>query len=64
MVGWVKKGCERLAQNTDMIKKSFEVCGITASHPDKVRNSDFYKKYMQAALLDLEEGDEEDPFDL
>ena len=42
----------------------FNIKSLSASHPDKIRNSDFYKKCMQAALLDLEEGDEEDPFDL
>ena len=63
MVDWVKTAYDRLAENTNIVRNSFEVCGITASHPNKVRNSDFHKKCMEAALLDLEEGEEEDPFD-
>ena len=49
-----------------MVKSSFEVCGISSSDPQKVRNDKFYKECMEKALGDLSDEDldesEEDPF--
>ena len=65
MVDWVKAAYENLSSNVTMVRKSFEVCGITTSDPQKVRSNDFYQKCMGNALASLEEeSDDEDPFDL
>ena len=49
-----------------MAKSSFEVCGISSSDPQKVRNGKFYKECMEKALGDLNDEDldesEKDPF--
>ena len=49
-----------------MVKSCFEVCGISSSDPQKVRNDKFYKECMEKALGDLNDKDldesEEDPF--
>ena len=50
MVDWVKEACDYLPRNQEMVKHSFEVCGITVSDNEKVRNADFYKRCMKDAL--------------
>ena len=49
-----------------MVKHSFEVCGITVSDIEKVRNADFYKRSMRDALESLrnEVEEDDDPFTL
>ena len=53
-------------KTSNMVKSSFEVCGISSSDPQKVRNGKFYKECMEKALGDLNNEDlgesEEDPF--
>ena len=38
-----KEGFDYLIQDQEMVKKSFQVCGISSSDPDKVRNGVFFK---------------------
>ena len=68
MIDWVKKGYDSLVQDQGMVKKSFEVCGISSTDTGKVRNGDFFKQCMEKALRNLEadEGNDigEDPFEL
>ena len=50
-----------------MVKHSFEVCGITVSDTEKVRNADFCKRCMKDVLESIgNEVEEEDdnPFTL
>ena len=42
MMGWVKEGYDSLAQDQQIVKKSFEVCGISSMDTGKVRNGDFF----------------------
>ena len=66
MLNWVKEGFDYLLERQEMVKSSFEVCGISSSDPQKVRNGKFYKECMEKALGDLKDEDldenEEDPF--
>ena len=67
MVDWVKEAFDYLTRNQEMVKDSFEVCGITVSDTEKVRNADFYKRYMNDALESLGnevEEEDDDPFTL
>ena len=66
MVDWVKEAFDYLTRNLEMVKHSFEVCGITVSDTEKVRNADFYKRSMKDALESLgnEEEEDDDPFTL
>ena len=54
MVDSVKEAFDYLTRNQEMIKHSFEVCGITVSDNEKVQNADFYKRCMKDALESLE----------
>ena len=66
MVDWVKEVFGYLTRNQEMLKPTFEVCGITASDTEKVRNADFYKRCMKDALESLgnEVEEDDDPFTL
>lgn len=46
MINWVKEGYNYLAQNKEMVKRSFEVCGITSSNPERFRSGKFYELCM------------------
>ena len=50
-----------------MVKKSFQVGGISSSYPDKVRNGAIFKQRMEKALHNLEADDaseiDDDPFE-
>ena len=59
MVDWIEEGSDYLAQDKEMVKKSFEVCGITSSDPERVRNGEFFKKCMEKAKESLDAGDDE-----
>ena len=54
MVDWMKEVLNYVTRNQEMVKHSFEVCGITVSDTEKVRNADFYKRCMKDALESLE----------
>ena len=49
-----------------MIQKSFEICGITTTDPERVRSDSFYKSIMAKVREDIQKFDElvnDDPFD-
>ena len=60
MVDWVKKAFDYLTRNEEMVKHSFEICGMTVSDTEKVRNADFCKRCMKDALESLGNEVEED----
>ena len=66
MLDWVKKRFDYFLERQEMVKFSFEVCGINSFDSQKVRNGQFYKECMEKALGDLNDEDldesEEDPF--
>ena len=65
MINWVKEGNNYLAQDKEMVRRSFEVCRITSSDPEKVRSGEFFQKCMgkaQDSLNDDEDDEEDDPF--
>ena len=68
MIDWVKEGHDSLVPDQELVKKSFEVCGISSTDTGKVRNGDFFKQCMEKALQNLEadEGNDidENPFEL
>ena len=68
MIHWVKEEYDSLVQDQEMVKKSFEVCGISSTDTGKVRNGDFFKQCMEKALQNLEvdvgNATDEDPFEL
>ena len=66
MVDWVKEVYKLISSDKDMVMRSFDVCGITASDPAKVRSGSFYEKYMRNAksIIEANELEDEDPFEL
>ena len=66
MVDWVKEAFNYLTRNQEMVKHSFEICGITVSGTEKVRNADCCKRCMKDALESLgnEVEEDDDPFTL
>ena len=65
MINWVKERYDYLAQDKEMMRRSFEVGEITSSDPEKVRSVEFFQNCMEKAqdILNGEEDDEEDdPF--
>ena len=67
MVDWVKEAFDYLTRNQEMVKHSFEVCGITLSGNEKIRNAEFYKQCMKDVLESLGnevEEEDDDPFTL
>lgn len=50
-----------------MIRRGFEVCGVTTTNPERVRNDDFYKSIMAKVQEELSNYDNEllddDPFE-
>ena len=41
IVDWVLEGYNYLLTKKDMIKRGFEVCGVTSTDPELVRNDTF-----------------------
>ena len=66
MVDWVDEACKLISSDKDIVMRSFYVCGITTSHPVKVRSRSFYKKFMRNAknIIEANELENEDPFEL
>ena len=65
MIDWIKEGFYHLVESQEMVKNSFDVCGITLCDPNNVRSASFYQQCMEKALHNLEldhEGIEDDPF--
>ena len=50
MVDWVEKAFNVISTDTDMVKRSFDVCGITTTDKSKVRKGSFYKSCMENAI--------------
>ena len=66
IVDWVLEGYNYLLLKSTMIQKSFEVCGITTTDPERVRSDRFYKSIMEKVREDIQKFDEfvdDDPFD-
>ena len=56
IVNWVHRGHVFLQESKAMIQCSREVCGITTTNPDLVRNDDFLKRIMakaEVAVIEL-----------
>ena len=66
MVDWVEEAYRLISSDKDMLKHSFDVCGITTSDPGKVRSGSFYDKCMKNAksVIEANESEDEDPFEL
>ena len=66
MVDWVEEAYRLISPDKDMVKRSFDVCGITMSDPAKVRSGSFYDKCMRHAksIIEANELEDEDPFEL
>ena len=64
MVDWVEEAYNAISSDVRMVKRSFDVCGITSTDKNKVRNGSFYKSCMENASKHLEDEDidEDDPF--
>ena len=61
MVDWVEEAYRLISSDKDMVKRSFDVCGITTSDPGS-----FYDKCMRNAksVIEANELEDEDPFEL
>ena len=64
MVDWVEKAYNAISSDVGMVKRSFDVCGITFTDKNKVRNGSFYKSCMENAFKHLEDEDDIDEDDL
>ena len=65
MVDWVEEAYNDISSDIRMVKRSFDVCGITSTDKNKVRNGSFYKNCMENASKHIEDEDdidEDDPF--
>ena len=68
MIERVKEEFDYLVHDQEMVKKSFQVCGISSSDLDKVQNGAFFKQCLRKTLHNLEGDDaneiDDDPFEL
>ena len=66
MVDWVEEVYRLISSDKDMVKRSFDVYGITMSDPAKVRKVSFYDKCMRNAkgVIEANELEDEDLFEL
>ena len=66
IVDWVQKDYEYLVLKKEMVRKGFEVCGVTSAEPSKVRNDQFHKNIMTKVVDELQTWEMEtlndDPF--
>ena len=63
MVDWVEKAFNTISLDTEMVKRSFDVCGITTTDKSKVRNGAFYESCMENSNKYLQDDDaQDDPF--
>ena len=53
MVDWVEKAFNYVSNDTKMVNRSFDVCGITTTDSSKVRRRSFYKGCMENASKHL-----------
>ena len=66
MVDWVEEAYRLISSDKDMVKRSFDVCGITTSDPPEVSSGSFYDKCMRNAksVIEANELEDEHPFEL
>ena len=62
MVDWVEKAFNYISTDTQMVSRSFDVCGITITDSSKVGSGSFYKSCMENASKHLQNDEEEDLF--
>ena len=62
VVDWVQQGYTYLLEKREMVKRGFEVCGVTSSDPKRVRNESFYKEIMARVQEELKSYDEDELF--
>ena len=66
MIDWVEKAYNAISSDIDMVKRSFDVCGITTTDKGMVGNGSFYEKCIANACQhledDVEDDAEDDPF--
>ena len=60
MLDWVEKAFNYISNDTQMVSRSFVVCGITTTDSSKVRSGSFYKSCMENASKHLQNNEEED----
>ena len=65
-VDWVEEAYRLISSDRDMVKRSFDVCGITTLEPAKARSGSFYDKCMRNAksVKEANELEDENPFEL
>ena len=67
-VNWVAEGFSYIQSHSEMIEKSFSVCGITTHNPQKMRKDAVLRSIMQYVNEKIHEEDglleecDEDPF--
>ena len=64
MIDWIEERYNHLLENHEMVKNSFDVCGITSTDPEKIRGAEFFKQCMAKAVenIDDTEESEDDPY--
>ena len=62
MVDWVES-YNTISSDIGMVKRSFDVCGITSTDKNKIQNRSFYKSCMENASKHLEDEDDIDEDD-
>ena len=60
MVDWVKKALNYISSNSQMVSRSFDVCGITTTDSSKIQSESFYKSCVENASKHLQNDEEED----
>ena len=63
MVDWVEKAFNYISNDTQMVSRSFDVCGITATDSSMVRSRSFNKSCMENASKYLQNDGEEEEDD-
>ena len=49
MTDWVEKAFNYISDDTQMVSRSFDVCGITTTDSSNVQSGSFYKSCMENA---------------
>ena len=59
VVDWVQQGYTYLLEKRKMIKRGFEVYGVTSTDPKQVRHESFCKEIMARVQKELKSYDED-----
>ena len=62
MVDWLEKAFNYISNDTQMVSRSFDVCGITTTDFSIVRSGSFYKSCMENASKHLQNDEGEGDF--